>query len=180
MLRPARVPNRTSRHPSLFLHHTTSTPRDFPKLRSTFRSLVCFRASDLDTLSDLGFGSCLLLAARLQAPISDCRPPLALQFHEWPTSFALHTTTTTTSNHPRPAFNSCLHTRTPASASALRIISTACPFPHCPCPARDQGLSSLNRALRCDHSLIFLSPTHLQSHFLFSSSYARCLHVTES
>ena len=88
-----------------------------------------------------------------------------------------------TTNQPTSPCLRCLHTThassPSASASVLRIISTACPFPHRPCPALAQGFP-LYRALRCDFSLTFNpSPQHTRSYFLFSSD-ARCLHVTES
>ena len=108
-----------------------------------------------------------VLAACLQAPITDCRPPLALQFHEWPTSPCPHHHHHHLHHHSNLALLSllpaCLHTHThapspSASASALRIISTARSFPHRPCPALLQGFFSLSRALRCDHSLTFFFP----------------------
>ena len=79
----------------------------------------------------------------LQAPITECRPPVALQFHEWPT-FARRTPPTTILALLSPHY--CLHTHAPspsASASASRIISTACSFPHRPCPALAQGFHLL-------------------------------------
>jgi hypothetical protein len=103
-----------------------------------------------------------LACCGLQAPISDCRPPVALQFHEWPT-FARRTPPTTILALFSPHY--CLHTHAPspsASASASRIISTACSFPHRPCPVLAQGSFSLRRALRCDHPLTFFSPKHPQ------------------
>ena len=158
MLRPARVPNRTSRPPSC-------------TLRQQHVTLKCMLNPGQ---SCLGSGSCLLLR---QAPITDCRPPLALQFHEWPTPFARCTPPPPIPlTYPRPAFilacpPACLHTHAPspsASASALRSISTACSFPHPPCPALVQGFFSLSlyRALRCDHPL-----THLLSPYIPAATF---------
>ena len=158
MLRPARVPNRTSRPPSC-------------TLRQQHVTLKCMLNPGQ---SCLGSGSCLLLR---QAPITDCRPPLALQFHEWPTPFARCTPPPPIPlTYPRPAFIlACPPTYSRPVAVGLcfclalhkyRLLFSSSSLP-CPGPRLLLLVLVPGFALRPPtHSPSF--PQHSRSYFLFS------------
>ena len=146
VLRPARVPNRTSRPPSC-------------TLRQQHVTLKCMLNPGQ---SCLGSGSCLLL---LQAPITDCRRPhLALQFHEWSTPFARCTPpppNTTIQTQTSPCFHSlaCPPTYSrPVAVGlcfclALHKYRLLFPSSSLPCPGPSLLLLAPGFALRCDHPL---------------------------
>ena len=185
LLRPARVPNRTSRH---LAPTTTSATRDpgvhICRVRASSASSRA--KAKLSRLRVLLACLLLLLLLLLQAPITECCPPLALQFHDWPASSRRAPPPPPPPHpppqplEPRPAFilaclpaclPACPHTHAPppsASASALRSISTACSFLHRPCPALVQGFFSLYRALRCDHPLTHLLPLNTPAATFYS------------
>ena len=165
-----------------------------PPLRQQHVTLACTSAACVlhplppgQRQSCLGFGSCLLACCCCCCCCCRRRSPSAARRSPYNFTTGLHRRAVHHHQHqppppfplplkPRPAFilaclPACLHTHAPspsASASALRSISTACSFPHRPCPALVQGFFSLSlyRALRCDHPL-----THLLSPYTPAATF---------
>ena len=128
---------------------------------------------------------CLLLACRRRSLTAARRSPY--NFMSGLHRPALTTTTTTcTTTQTSPCFHSCLPTYSHSRPVAVGLCFCLAHHKYrslfssssLPCPAPRLLLLVPGFALRPLTHLLF--PQHTCSYFLFSSSYARCLHVTES